>query len=248
MMLLIDIGNSRMKWAWMDGAALSEQVSLAHAGDVGSDWLQLVASGGRRPQRVLVSNVAGSRMADAVTRLLRQQYGVEPQFAAVGAHAAGVTCAYRDPSQLGVDRWLAVIGAWHRAKRAACIVSSGTATTVDAVDANGLHLGGLIVPGLDLMEESLLKRTSDIAKSAGVAPRVPATVFSDNTSAAVRNGAVFATAALAERAATELERRAGREPAVILTGGNATRIAPCFVRAPDIVPDLVLQGLAAWAH
>jgi type III pantothenate kinase len=173
---------------------------------------------------------------------------VEPQFAAVGAHAAGVTCAYRDPSQLGVDRWLAVIGAWHRAKRAACVVSSGTATTVDAVDANGLHLGGLIVAGLDLMEESLLRRTSDIAKSAGGALRAPATVFADNTAAAVRNGAVFATAALAERVATELERRVGREPAMFLTGGNATRVAPCFVRAPDIVPDLVLQGLAAWAH
>jgi type III pantothenate kinase len=248
MMLLIDIGNSRVKWAWAEGEQLGEQISLAHGGEVGKEWLELLASAGQRPRRVLVSNVAGAKMAAPVSALLRERFGVEPQFAHVTARAAGVTCAYPEPAQLGVDRWLAVIGAWHRAKGACCIVSCGTATTIDAVDANGLHLGGVIVPGLDLMEESLLKRTSDIAKAAGVGARPQTTLFAANTLAAVRSGAVFATAAVAERAATELERRAGRQPALYITGGNATRVAPCFVRAPEVVPDIVLQGLAAWAR
>jgi type III pantothenate kinase len=246
MILLIDVGNSRLKWAWARGAALGDQISIAHGGEVGSRWLELVAGDGARPERILIANVAGAGMAEALRTQLRGLFGVEPEFASVSAAAAGVTCAYRDPTSLGVDRWLAVIGAWSRARQACCVIDSGTATTVDAVDHSGVHLGGLILPGLDLMEDTLLKRTSDIARAAGVAVRAEARLFADNTAAAVRNGAAFATAALAERAAGELQRRLGREPVIYLTGGNATRIAPCVMRAHEIVPDLVLHGLAAW--
>ncbi len=249
MNLLIDIGNSRVKWAWSEaGQVVTDQISLAHGGEVGKEWMKLVVSPERRPERVLVSNVAGARMADALLRLSQQAFGVSPDFAAVTTAEAGVTGSYRDPSQLGIDRWLAVIGAWTRAKRAACILDSGTATTVDAVDGNGLHLGGLIVPGLDLMEDALLKRTSDISRVIGVGTRAQATLFADNTAAAVRNGAAFATAALAERAATEVERRGAATPLIFVTGGNATRVAPCLLRAHEVVPDLVLRGLAAWGR
>ncbi|HZF14826.1 MAG TPA: type III pantothenate kinase [Steroidobacteraceae bacterium] len=249
MNLLIDIGNSRIKWAWSDaGRVATDQISLAHGGEVGGEWLKLATSAGLRPERILVSNVAGARMAETLVRLSREAFSVSPDFAAVAAAAAGVTCAYRDPSQLGVDRWLAVIGAWTRAKRAVCVLDCGTATTVDAVDGDGLHLGGVILPGLDLMEDALLKRTSDISRVIGVAARAQATLFADNTAAAVRNGAAFATAALTERAATELERRSAGTPVIYVTGGNATRVAPCLLRAHEVVPDLVLQGLAAWAR
>ena len=248
MKLLIDVGNSRLKWAWASGSELGDQISLAHGGEVGSRWLESVAGAGERPERILIANVAGAAMAEALRARSRSLFGVEPEFASVTAKAAGVTCAYRDPANLGIDRWLAVIGAWSRAQRAACVIDSGTATTVDAVDGGGVHLGGLILPGLDLMEDALLKRTSDIARAAGAAARAEARLFADNTASAVRNGAAFATAALAERAATELERRDARAPAIYLTGGNATRIAPCFVRAHEIVPDLVLHGLVAWGR
>jgi type III pantothenate kinase len=239
MMLLIDVGNSRLKWAWARGEVLGDQISIAHGGEVGSRWLELVAGDGARPERILIA---------ALRTQMRGLFGVEPEFASVSAMAAGVTCAYRDPTSLGVDRWLAVIGAWSRARQACCVIDSGTATTVDAVDHSGVHLGGLILPGLDLMEDTLLTRTSDIARAAGVAARAEARLFADNTTAAVRNGAAFATAALAERAAGELQRRIGREPVIYLTGGNATRIAPWLMRAHEIVPDLVLHGLAAWGR
>jgi len=249
MNLLIDIGNSRVKWAWSEaGRVVTDQISLAHGGEVGDEWMKLVVSSSQRPERIFASNVAGARMADALERLSQQAFGVSPEFAEVTGAAAGVTGSYRDPSQLGIDRWLAVIGAWHRAKRVVCVLDSGTATTVDAVDGDGLHLGGLILPGLDLMEDALLKRTSDISRVIGVAARAQATLFADNTAAAVRNGAAFATAALAERAATELERRCGGAPLIYVTGGNATRVAPCLLRACEVVPDLVLKGLAAWGR
>jgi type III pantothenate kinase len=248
MILLIDVGNSRLKWAWADGDLCSEQISLAHDGEPAPGWLQLVVATGRQPQRILVSNVAGPRFAEVLRGALTRQFGVDPEFASVAANAAGVTCAYREPQQLGVDRWLAVIGAWHRAQRAVCVVDSGTATTVDAVDDAGLHLGGMILPGLDLMTESLFKRTSDIAQAVNPGPSSRVTIFADTTSAAVRSGAVFATAALAERAAGELEKRTGRAPALYLTGGTATRIAPSLARANEVVPDLVLRGLAIWGR
>lgn len=248
MILLIDVGNSRLKWAWADGDPCSEQISLAHDGEPAPGWLPLVVSAGRQPRRILVSNVAGPRFAEVLRGALTRQFGVDPEFASVAANAAGVTCAYREPQQLGVDRWLAVIGAWHRAQRAACVVDSGTATTVDAVDDAGLHLGGMILPGLELMTESLFKRTSDIAQAVNSGPGSRVTIFADTTAAAVRSGAVFATAALVERAAGELEKRTGRAPALYLTGGTATRIAPSLARAHEVVPDLVLRGLAIWGR
>jgi len=248
MMLLIDIGNSRVKWAWAAGDALSEQHSLPHSGAVDRAWLEAVKRDRGRPDRVVISNVAGARMADALNDLLAREFHVQPEFARVTATAAGVSCAYRDLRQLGVDRWLGVLGAWRRARRAACVINSGTATTVDAIDDHGRHLGGLIIPGLGLMEDSLLKRTSDIARAVDPLSQARAELFSDNTADAVRNGAAFATAAVAERAVTELERRNGREPLLLVTGGNAARVAACLLGGHEIVPDLVLQGLAAWAR
>ena len=248
MMLLIDVGNSRLKWAWAEGDTFSEQISLAYGGDLAFDWFPLVASANKQPQRVLISNVAGPRFAEALRATFTKQFGIDPEFASVAATVAGVTCAYRDPQQLGVDRWLAVIGAWQRAKRALCIVDSGTATTVDAVDAAGAHLGGMILPGLDLMVESLFKGTSDIAQAVNSGPGSRAAIFADTTAAAVRSGAVFATAALIERAAAELEKRTGCAPALYLTGGTATRVVPSLTRAHEVVPDLVLRGLAIWGR
>jgi type III pantothenate kinase len=248
MILLIDVGNSRLKSAWADGDIYSEQISFAHGGDLAPGWLPLVTAAGRRPRRILISNVAGPRFGEALRGAVSGQFGVEPEFASVATNAAGVTCAYREPQQLGVDRWLAVIGAWHRAQRAVCVVDSGTATTVDAVDDTGLHLGGMILPGLDLMVDSLFKRTSDIAQAVNSGPGSRVTIFADTTAAAVRSGAVLATAALVERAAGELEKRTGRAPALYLTGGTATRIAPSLARANEVVPDLVLRGLAIWGR
>jgi type III pantothenate kinase len=248
MMLLIDVGNSRIKWAWADGSMLGAQHSLQHSGQVGREWLNAVETFRQQPDRIVVANVAGPRMAEALHAMLDRAFRVDAQFASVTASAAGVTCAYQDPQQLGVDRWLAVIGAWQRAQRAVCVVDSGTATTVDAVDDTGRHIGGLILPGLDLMEDSLLKRTSDIARAVDPAARTGAACFADNTAGAVRSGAALATAALAERAAAELARRTRREPVLLITGGNAERMAVCLERTHEIVPDLVLRGLAAWAR
>jgi type III pantothenate kinase len=159
----------------------------------------------------------------------------------------GLTNGYLDPTLLGADRWLALIGAWTKVKSALCVVDAGTAVKVDSVDANGQHLGGLIAPGIHMMREALMHKTSDIAKAANQSSPSLAGVLANNTVAAVSRGAVFALAGMADRAAEVIEQNSGTTPKLLITGGDATIIAGAMRSHGETVPDLVLQGLAVIA-
>jgi type III pantothenate kinase len=252
MKLLLDIGNTRIKWALLEGATLREQQALAHAA-LSDEQLhaQLFAPiafmHGATPTAVHVSNVAGDVMAERVQRLVRAHWRLEAQFAVspVQALVQGrvIHNAYPEPHKLGVDRWLAMLGAT-RPNQAALVVSVGTAMTLDALSAQGQHLGGLIVPGPQLMVNTLFKNTSDIAERAATG-EVSVDYFADNTLGCVTRGAQHACAALIADAYATLSQQG--EVALWLTGGavNAVRAElkmPCFC-----APDLVLRGLATQA-
>ena len=128
----------------------------------------------------------------------------------------------------------------------ACVVSVGTAMTVDGVAESGKHLGGLIVPGPDLMIASLMQNTSDIAVRAE-AGQTREALFSDNTRGAIHQGAVHALAALVDRAMHTLEQSCGKRPALVVTGGAAHRIERLVADPLTQVQDLVLRGLAVLA-
>jgi type III pantothenate kinase len=151
---------------------------------------------------------------------------------------------YSNPAQLGVDRWLAVIGAYHRHRDACCVVDAGTALTIDGVDATGQHLGGFIVPGPRLMVESLLTGTSDLADRWAWRSTPDPARFPANTRDAIEQGCLISLAGLVANAQRRLEARAGRAPRLILTGGGAQVLAPWLTQPPEFIPDLVLQGLA----
>jgi type III pantothenate kinase len=246
MILLIDIGNTRVKWAWLEHGRLGEQSALPHA-DLDSEQLRAAfAAHTGRPERVLMSNVAGPRVAQAVDDCVAALWGRSVETIQSSAAAGGVRNGYRDPARLGVDRWLAVIGAYALERRDAIVVSVGTAMTIDAVDAAGVHRGGVIVPGPDLMASSLYRNTSDIAQRAQHGASSNA-LFADNTLGAVEQGVRHSLAALIERSVASFEQDLGRAPTLLLTGGASTRIAPA-VRLPHrLVPDLVLRGLAVLA-
>jgi type III pantothenate kinase len=148
---------------------------------------------------------------------------------------------------LGSDRWSALIGAWTKARSALCVVDVGTAVKVDSVDAAGRHLGGLIVPGIYMMREALMTKTSDIAEAAEHSTPSMAGVLANNTMGAVSRGAVFALAGLADRAAEVIEQSTGVKPKLFITGGDAGMITGTMRTRGEIVPDLVLQGLAVIA-
>jgi type III pantothenate kinase len=159
---------------------------------------------------------------------------------------AGVTNGYDDPAQLGADRWVGVIGAFHDRPVDSCIVNVGTAMTIDAVTDSGQHLGGLIVPGPDLMVGALHRETSDLRRSAASKARAHAD-FAADTRSAIENGCELALAALVERQCSELAHRLGRAPRLVFAGGAAHRVRAWVKVASDHVPDLVLRGLAVIA-
>lgn len=246
MILLFDIGNTRMKWATLDANGISVQSAQVYSDWDSARFAAIVLGESSRPQRVLVSNVGGPRIAAVLRDAIRQRWSMEAEFVSSTAAAYGVRNAYPEPGNLGVDRWLGVIAAHGLKQRLTCIVGIGTAMTIDGVDASGRHLGGVIVPGPDLMVASLLRNTSDIAQRAEQGSASDA-LFADNTLGAIHQGSAHALAALIERAVASMQAQQAQAPSLILTGGFAPNVGRLIHLEYELIPDLVLQGLARFA-
>ena len=246
--LLIDIGNSRIKWAWLTDGRLGKAQAAEYSGWRAGDFARRLIGSRRDVARILVSNVAADGVSDALAAGARLAGAPEPERVTTRRQAGGVTIGYIDPWRLGVDRLLAMIAAHRRfAGRPVCTVAVGTAMTLDLVGPDGRHWGGAIIPAPPLMAASLLDSTSGIRRRAqgGASGRGHA-LFGRSTRAAVEQGARYAAAAAVERAVSEARGLVGRKPQLVLTGGGAPDIRP-LIRSPSVlVPDLVLEGLAAW--
>ena len=247
MILLIDVGNTRLKWAWLTSTGLSDQQAVVHRDSKPGIWTAALFHSGQKPSRILVSNVAGPVMAKTLAKLAKKAFRIEVEFVTAAREFNGLTSGYLDPSLLGADRWLGLIGAWTKARSALCVVDAGTAVKVDSVDSNGQHLGGLIAPGIHMMREVLMSNTSDIAKAAFNSTPSLAGVLANNTIAAVSRGAFFALAGMADRACEVIEKNTGTAPKLFVTGGDAILISGTMSTHGEVVPDLVLQGLAVIA-
>ncbi len=242
--LLVDIGNSRIKWAVLRGRRLGRQSALEHAGLTQQDLQRRVLRGTRGISRILVCSVAGPRLERLFSAAARQATGIAPEFVTSVRKAGGVTTRYGEPWKLGVDRFVAVIAAYQIARaRGACVIDVGTALTIDLIDGDAVHQGGAILPGPPLMVSSLLKKTAGISRRA----RRGATgggLFARNTRDAMEQGARYATAAVIDRAVAEAQLLLRRPPLLLLTGGGADRIIPLVQGSWVSVPDLVLRGTA----
>lgn len=245
--LLIDIGNTRIKWARFDGKRVGRQSAAVHSGWGGEDYARRVIGSGRALDRILVVSVAGARVNRSLTLAARRARAPAPEFVISQRRAGGVTSGYLEPWRLGVDRFVAAIGAYHLSKgRAVCVVGVGTAMTIDLVDAKGRHRGGAIIPAPTLMVDSLLNNTDGIRRRAQGGARGGNSLFGRSTRAAIVQGSRYAAAALIDRAVGEARALVrGRAPLLMLTGGGATTVQPLVRSACLSVPDLVLQGLAA---
>jgi len=247
MILVIDVGNTRLKWAWLTSAGLSDQQAMVHRDAKPDLWTAALYDSTQKPERVLVANVAGDAMGNRLTRLTKKYFRVKPEFVTPTRTFRELTNGYLDATLLGADRWLAIIGAWTIARSALCVIDAGTAVKVDSVDAGGQHLGGLIAPGIHMMREALLTKTGDIAKAIERSSPSMAGVLANNTIGAVSRGAVFALAGMADRAAEAIEQSTGTKPRLYITGGDAGMVAAAMRARGEIVPDLVLRGLAVIA-
>lgn len=253
--LLIDAGNSRIKWALLSDGRLGPQQAVAT-----SDGSALSSALARVPklERVVAVSVAGAKSEGALRAVLRRAGAPDPEFLHSSAEAAGVRNGYRQPARLGDDRWVGAVAAWNLAGcyRAVCAVSIGTALTIDVVDCDGRHRGGLIAPGPTLMLQSLLRDTAGIAPRAkagargrrtttAAEPKLP--MLADDTSTAIELGCLCAAAALVDRTITDVTRTLRGRPVVFLTGGGADAVAPLLRSACKHREDLVLRGLAILA-
>lgn len=239
MMLLVDAGNTRVKWALVgpDAApgAWQAQGAVAHAqlDELAPAW---AAAGGVK--RALVSNVAGAQLAARIAAVLPG--GIAVEWFASTSTRAGLCNGYREPGRLGCDRFAAAIGARTLAPGRDLIVATcGTATTVDAISADGRFVGGMILPGLALMAYSLASNTAQLPQ---VDPGAVPALFGDNTHDAILSGVLSAQAGAIERAV------AGHgATACIVSGGAAAHIAPALKIAHTVVDNIVLVGLQAAA-
>ena len=243
--LLFDVGNTRLKW----GALKNDRI--VRAGSIGHDKLKtqgftpLTTRLPANVDYVLVSNVAGTAFGTRLAGVIGIHCETDVHFARSEKAAYGVRNGYRQPRRLGVDRWIALIGARAETRSAVCVVDAGTAVTIDAMDKTGQHLGGQIIPGPRLMTAALSKETNDIGLPTGTArdPGPGMGLFATNTGAAVQSGTLSAVCGAIERAAKTM-RSGGLRPKIVLTGGDASRILKQLDGNVLHRPHLVLQGLA----
>ena len=243
--LLLDVGNTRIKWGVLEDGVIRRTGHIAQA-RIREKGLQVLTTKipGHADQ-VFVSNVAGASFATRLSGVVGAHCRCDVRFARSERSGWGVTNAYTQPRRIGVDRWVAMVGAWAEVQAACLVVDAGTAMTIDAIDDEGRHLGGQIIAGVATMADALAAATSDIPAIRPAAGRTAADLgmFARNTAAAVREGAQNAVAGAVDRAIRTLQSNA-YEPVVVLTGGDASRILNALCEPPLHRPHLVLQGLA----
>jgi type III pantothenate kinase len=232
MILAIDCGNTRVKWGLREPQATSWRalgaVPLADIARLDADWSSLPV-----PARIVIANVAGEPARKALLAPLAR-WMAEPRWASAQAAQCGVTNGYADPGQLGVDRWAALVGAWHLQRGACLVVNAGTATTVDMLSSQGMFRGGIILPGVDLMQRALSQNTAGLPLSQGRFAQEPRC-----TADAIESGCLHAQAGAIERMYARLEAGA----VCLVSGGNAERIQPILNIPARVVDNLALEGL-----
>jgi type III pantothenate kinase len=242
MMLLIDMGNSSIKWATLEQDRLSPQQRLPYK-LYPQAWLKLDVPS----QGVWVSNVAGPQKAEILTHWVKNHWGLKPTFVKTSSYECGVKNGYDNPKQLGVDRWLALIGAHYLETGPLCVVDCGTAVTLDVLFANGHHQGGLIMPGVTTMHKALLSDTYVLAHLNKTLHRREEKPFlAHDTQTGISLGTLYGVIGLLEYVINSLEKQ-GISLKLILTGGTAPALESLLhqIKSYRHIPDLVLQGLKA---
>jgi type III pantothenate kinase len=243
MKLLLDLGNTRLKWAVATGGSWSARGAVAWDDDVPAVLEQAWKAVGQADHVIGASVVDAAREKQLETSV-KELFARDVAWVRTPAEACGVRNAYAEPQRLGVDRFLAMVAA-HAAGHAPCVLAGiGTALTLDALTADGQHLGGLIAPGPLLMQQSLLGAT------VRVRPERPGAILNvaDNTADAVASGCWQAVAALVERFAKNIaSQHPNGAQRLLLDGGDADALLPLLGVPAELAADSVLRGLLVWA-
>lgn len=240
MFLEVDIGNTRIKWRLRDGVDIRENGYLP-TGSTLTELTVALAQYINQVRAIWVASVVDEELEKNFTAWAKEVFYIEPVFAKSCASIGVVKNAYEYPELLGVDRWLAILAAYHLKKRAAIVLSLGTAATIDVIDAKGAHLGGFIAPGLSLMVGSLSSGARRISA-------LPAKMDLNNalgvsTSLAICGGCTSMLIGLVDNAVAQLLKNSGGgDFDLVFTGGDAAQLMPYFPSA-RLINNLVLDGL-----
>jgi type III pantothenate kinase len=230
--LVLDIGNTRTKWALADDSGKLSPMEICLNADIANVEFPIA-----QVQKAVISNVAGKKMAQQISQCLAP---LELHFISATEKACGVKNSYQ--STLGADRWAALVAAWQMTKHATVVVNAGTAISIDALGRDGAFIGGAIVPGLHLMRESLSRNTAQLNVDEGLMKDFPT-----NTQDAITTGGLNAVAGAIHLMLKRLEKHSGWLPKLIISGGDAHKVAQALnlnAKQVIITENLVLQGLA----
>jgi type III pantothenate kinase len=248
--LAIDIGNTRLKWALYDGAHPGAALQ-AHGAEF-LDHIERLAEGPwadlPAPGAMLGCVVAGDAVRRRAEEQIEERFECAPRWVVASAAEAGIVNGYDHPTRLGADRWVAMIGARHRMlgtgpARPMVVVMIGTAVTVEAIDASGKFLGGLILPGHGIMLRAIESGTAGLHVPTGEVREFPT-----NTSDALTSGGTYAIAGAVERMVQHVRSHCGAEPACYMTGGAGWKMAPVMNGDFELVESLIMDGLLVIAR
>jgi len=241
MILAIDSGNSFFKWG------LKKDAIWLTKGEVSNKEIYHLFNTFKKlpsPLHIIISHVAANLLQDELEEAILSIWAVKPHWIKARVFQCGVLNCYRNPEQLGSDRWAALVAAWNFNQRACIVVNVGTAVTIDALSDSGEFLGGVIMPGINLMRESLQSGTKIRTLLTGTFQDFP-----QSTDDAVHTGLVHSVLGAIEhfyyRVSTQLN-----EPALkcFISGGGSSELKP-FIEIPfQVIDNLVLEGLIIIAH
>lgn len=268
---LIDLGNTRLKWACYQNMQITSTGGYTYDIDqfaeaCSREWGEIPT-----PSKVCVSSDVETDLSNALTQWIGAHWGVQVQIISPKSHAHGVKNAYKNPLQLGSDRWAALVAVKNNIKQAAIIIDCGTAITIDAITGSGVHLGGMILPGVQLMRDSLLKGTHKIETTtlANVITyendnkKMPLASLTNNTLDGIKSGVLTAIIAFINSAVDHAKSTLSKSAVTlttttlssvsqqnhipiqsIITGGDAEILLPLLDKSFMHRPQLVLEGLA----
>jgi len=239
MNLLIDVGNSRIKYAYQEQEKIYTIQAIAHQS---SDYLSQIKQHWQSfnpPQILAISSVSKATILHQLIDLGKQLWPtVNIVIAKSSAQKFSLVNAYPEPEKLGVDRWLALLALNHYYPGYCCVVDCGTAITIDCLNSSGIHQGGLITPGLELMKQSLYQGTENITDCQ----QNQVIKLANNTASAIYTGTLYAAAGFIEKAVNDFQDHSN----IVLTGGDAAMIADKLTLQWVLDSALVLKGLALY--
>ncbi len=240
MMFLVDIGNTRLKWAQYETGELFQTGAITHVQyniyvSLLAAWRDIPA-----PEQIYLAAVASKKIRQILCDVVEQLWpNIQIQQIYTEKFALGVTNAYLKPEKLGVDRWLALLAAYHHYTAPVCIVDCGTAITLDILDQQGMHLGGMIMPGLTLMKQSLKAGTADLNACSKLYPLG----LADDTEAAIFNGNLNAVKGFIEFGLKQYKKKLQ----LIVCGGDAEFLVDILKLNAVVDTKLVFKGLVLFA-